>query len=153
MLFHSLLANKKSNRSVPSKNDKMLLRKKRNGVDFFIKKKTDDLDAILHMRIPILGSVGVKVRAELYQDLLDLQIRASSGQHHSCTVFGNGHDLASNERDSDNEICDKKLMAWGLCRLIVSLQEEQQYQVDKDEIRKNMRFHLLQYLLGLDERW
>jgi hypothetical protein len=155
--FQSLI-HSKSKRHEPSAMDKKMLRKKRHRVSFFVKKKTDNMDAILHMRIPILGSVSVKVRAELYHDLLDLQIKSSAGRHYSSSIYantGDGDRGNSSDRHSTSAdaVTDSTSMMLGLCRLLVALQEEKQYTSDTDGVRHTIRFHLLQYLLGLDERW
>ena len=112
------------------------------------------MDAILHMRIPILGSDGVKVRADLYHDLLDLQIKTSAGLHLSSSVYANDPNrssLNSCDRASvGSTTSDSTTMTLGLCHLLIDLQKNDQRD---SELRQSIRFHLLQYLLGLDERW
>jgi hypothetical protein len=151
--FQSLI-NHKNRGHEPSAEDKKLLRKRRNRVSYYIKKKTDNMDAILHMRIPILGSDGVKVRADLYHDLLDLQIKTSAGLHLSSSVYANDPNrssLNSCDRASvGSTTSDSTTMTLGLCHLLIDLQKNDQRD---SELRQSIRFHLLQYLLGLDERW
>ena len=51
------------------------------------------------MRIPILGSEGVNVRAELYHDLLDLQIKVSEKR---CSVHASVLVTSHHQKDHEN---------------------------------------------------
>lgn len=112
------------------------------------------------MRIPILGSAAVKARSEVYQDLLDLQIKASSGQSYSNTIFVGRrsgdvdvHRVDSSEdEDEDCGLEDVHVML-GLCSLLRTLCKERSYNSDKNGVRYKLRFQLFQHLIGLDERW
>mgnify|MGYP003385651262 CR=1 FL=1 len=152
----------KSKKHEPSSLDTKLPRKKkRNRVSLFVKKKTENIDVLLHMRIPILGSVGVKARVEMFHDLLDLQIKTSSGQHFSSSIYANSDPEAGVEAGVSGSVRQSTSiesshgtgMMLGLCRLLITLDEEKQYKTDSMDVRNTIRFHLLQYLLGLDERW
>ena len=157
--LHALM-NIKSKSKQSSINKKLLRKKKTHRVSFFIKKKTDNIDAILQMRIPILGSAAVKARSEVYQDLLDLQIKASSGQSYSNTIFVGRrsgdvdvHRVDSSEdEDEDCGLEDVHVML-GLCSLLRTLCKERSYNSDKNGVRYKLRFQLFQHLIGLDERW
>jgi len=152
--FHSLM-NNKSRGHEPSAQDKKLLRKKRKRVSYYINKKTNNIDAMLHMRIPILGSEGVKVRAELYHDLLDLLIKTSCGLPSNLSLFFNTTEEATSSSTPSRQSIgldstESAVMTIGLCKLLIELRGNEH---NASEVRCTFRFHLLQYILGLDERW
>lgn len=137
-----------------------------------ISEKQKALEQTKQRKVPLIASVAVSCRVELYHDLLSAQISATSGKACSETIFSSDADFIhiddqrpSLQRSSEYVFTpDEQIVLLEiLSSLVVSLGNEvdqtSKSRSSKDNsnalqtVRQNIRFHVLQYLLGLDERW
>jgi hypothetical protein len=138
---------------------------------------TEDIDSKLHFekqkslahskrrKIPLIASIAVSCRVELYQDLLSAQISATAGKVCSDTIFAtntewkNQTNRSSLHRSSEYIFTpDQQIVLLEIiCKFVVALGKEIRIGSDAlsplQSVRHNIRFHVLQYLLGLDKRW
>ena len=133
---------------------------RRKSSEISVPQKKKSLEAIMQRRIPILGSVTVHCRTALYHDLLSAQISATDGRFFSSSIF----DLP--ERASMGSAQSYELAAaehvnllLHLCKLVLEASTRRDYEhcsktsATLQTMKHDLRFHVLQYVLGLDERW
>jgi hypothetical protein len=139
-----------------------------------VTEKQKTLEQSKRRRVPLIASVAVSCRVELFHDLLSAQITATSGKACSDTIFANdsdwrvptdtgGGDRSSMFRASEYVFTPNEdiLLLELICHLLLSLGTEierisksrRESQTTLQTVRQNLRFHVFQYLLGLDERW
>ena len=133
---------------------------RRKSSETSIPQKKKSLEAIMQRRIPLLGSVTVHCRTALYQDLLSAQIYATEGRFFDRSIFG------CCERSSVSAGRSYKLSAvehvnllLQLCKLVLDVGARRDHERSSkvsatlQTMKHDLRFYVLQYVLGLDERW
>lgn len=141
-----------------------------NEPHMLVAEKKKALEHTRERKAPLIASVAVSCRVELYHDLLSAQISATAGKACSDTIFSNNADWSqfdtdrsSIQRSSEYILTpdEQVVLLEILSSLVVSLgaEVEQASKTRRSDsntlqtIRQNIRFHVFQYLLGLDERW
>lgn len=135
---------------------------RRKSGEISLPNKKKSLEAVMQRRIPILGSVTVSCRTELYHDLLSAQISSTDGRYFSNTIFNSG-DGPNGDNDSgfayELTSAEHIDLILRLCEMVVSGEHSDRrgssgkVSATLQTMRRDLRFHVLQYILGLDERW
>lgn len=140
-----------------------------------VTEKQKTLEQSKRRKAPLIASAAVSCRVELFHDLLSAQITATSGKACGDTIFANASDWG--DPTSDPTVADRSSIFRSseyiftqdeqiallelLSNLVISLGIEIETfskvrktdQTTLQTVRQNLRFHVFQYLLGLDERW